>query len=133
MLVMAEREDPEVEIELWNDHVDDLLRIRLPADDWDGHNTKAPSKALVDSTLILAQMSQRNGVEPDCRIYATQAGTIKFQWQLEDTELGPVFCEIEVTGPFEGTYTKTLENGYSDSWDFFWTKEDLHATREGEK
>lgn len=122
-----EREDPEAEAAIWNNHIDDLLGIRLLTDNWDNAGAKAPSPTLVDSAIYLAQMCQRNAVEPDCRIYATLQGTVRFQWQLEDT-----FCEIEVIGPFEAVYTKINENGYSDSWSFTWTKDDVYATRQDE-
>jgi hypothetical protein len=123
----SERADPKVEFELWNDHIDDLLRIRLLNDSWDGHGSLSPVPALVDSAIYLAQMCQRNSTDPECRICSSSTGTIKFQWRLDD-----VFCEIEVIKPFEAIYSKILENGYSDAWEFSWTKDDVYAMRKGD-
>lgn len=90
----------------WSERIDELLEIRQLENDWDGLGAKAPSTALLDSALQLAEMlrSQAPGEEvptplgqAPSRIVPGRAGAVIFEWQVDDA------CwELEITAPHEG-------------------------------
>jgi hypothetical protein len=79
----------------WGQRIDELLDIRRMEDDWDGLGAPAPSTALVDSALSLAQILRQDRDPPPCRIVAGLTGTVLFEWQDADGR----YSELEVTAP----------------------------------
>lgn len=77
----------------WDRIVDDLLRIRMFDDDWDGEGSAAPNVATVDSATSLAQHLRHRLAQPD-RVNASVNGTVNFEWYRDDG-----FLEIEVSRP----------------------------------
>lgn len=80
----------------WTAVIDELLRIRTLADDWDGEGTEAPHPSLVDGAITLAQSLEARGLPPADRVLAGVNGTVYFEWH---TPLG--YQEIEVTSPLD--------------------------------
>ncbi len=78
----------------WSDRIDDLLRVRNLADDWDGDGAVAPEAAVVDGAITLAQYLAALGTPPADRVHAGVNGTVYFEWHGVEG-----YREIEVTHP----------------------------------
>ena len=89
----------------WSDRIDDLLRVRQLADDWDGDGAVAPGTTVVDGAITLAQYLAALGTPSADRVHAGVNGTVYFEWH---TPLG--YAEIEVTSPFDAEY-RWVEKG----------------------
>lgn len=76
----------------WKSAIDELLRIRLLSDDWDGEGSLAPEQEVVDSAIRMATDFDRNRMPPPDRVVVTVNGTIIFE-RIEDG----TFMEIEVS------------------------------------
>jgi hypothetical protein len=83
----------------WMQLIDELLRIRMLKDDWDGEGTEAPHPSLVVAAIKLAQNLAARGFPPADRVIASVNGTIYFEWH---TALG--YEEIEVISPLDAEY-----------------------------
>jgi len=83
----------------WSQVIDELLRMRLLKDDWDGEGALAPHPSLVDGAISLARDLQANGTPAADRVLASPNGTICFEWF---TPLG--YQEIEVISPVEAKF-----------------------------
>lgn len=83
----------------WTPLIDELLRIRILKDDWDGEGTEAPSPGLVHGAIRLAQQLEAAGYPPADRAIASVNGTIYFEWH---TPLG--YQEIEILSPLDAEY-----------------------------
>lgn len=79
----------------WCEAIETLLQLRLLEDDWDGLGAPAPSTALVDSALSLAQILRQQRFPPPCRVVAGLTGTVLFEWQ----SAGGGYFEVEMTQP----------------------------------
>lgn len=78
----------------WSQCRDELLAIRALDEDWDGQGAKAPSAALVDSAIQLAEILRQRGVDAPCRIVPGVNGTVIFEWQQDG-----IYREMEVIKP----------------------------------
>jgi hypothetical protein len=96
--------------ESWATRIDDLLRVRVLEDDWDGQGSPAPDPALVDGSIRLAVLLRDAGCTPPDFAIAGSGGTVLFEWH---TPLG--YLEIEVESPtvaesrFVATETETTQ------------------------
>ena len=86
---------------MWNDLVDDLLRLHELEDDWDGQGAEAPHPALIDGAIKLALYFEQKKTTPATRAIAGLRGTIYFEWQ---TPL--CYYEVEVLSPVEAEYRR---------------------------
>lgn len=97
----------------WDERTDDLLRIRMLKDDWDGLDAEAPDAALVDSAIDLFKMLRNEGrVLPPTRIVAGPTGTVVFEWQVEDT-----YLEAEIIRPFRAEWMLKQAGQPTVHWD----------------
>ncbi len=80
----------------WAQLIDELLRIRILEDDWDGEGTEAPHPSLVHGAIRLAQRLEASGYPPAERVIASVNATIYFEWHFP---FG--YLEIEVTSPLD--------------------------------
>lgn len=97
--------------DLWPKRLDELLRIRTLMDDWDGLGALAPSTALVDSAIILADQLLRAGIDPPSRVVAGVNGTVILEWQQDG-----VYTEIEVTEPYRAECVELAPGKSPVSW-----------------
>jgi len=86
--------DPEDQEQAWKRWIDELLRMRLLQEDWDGEGSIAPHPSLVDRAIRLARNLHALDVPPPDRIVPGPNGTIYFEWF---TPQG--YWEIEVLSP----------------------------------
>ncbi|UCC30925.1 MAG: hypothetical protein JSU86_01350 [Phycisphaerales bacterium] len=99
--------------ELWNERTDDLLRIRMLEDDWDGLGAQAPNAALVDSAIdLLKILRHEDRAYPPTRVVAGPTGTIVFEWQVEDT-----YLEAEIVRPFGAEWMLSQPGHPTVHWD----------------
>jgi hypothetical protein len=96
----------------WNERIDKLLEIRRLEDDWDGQGADAPSPALVDSAIVLAQILRQNGVETPCRVVAGVNGTVILEWQ----EGKDTYTEIEVVEPYKADGFRVAPGQEPEHW-----------------
>jgi len=89
----------------WDQLIDELLRIRLLKDDWDGEGSEAPHPALVHGAIKLAQALKAGRNTPANRVSVSVNGTVYFEWY---TPLG--YQEIEVTSPLDAE-SRWVEKG----------------------
>ena len=75
----------------WSDVTDDLLRLRLLEDDWDGQGADAPAPSVVDAALNVANDLRTAGMPPADRAVAGVNGTVFFEWHHPKQ-----YLEIEV-------------------------------------
>jgi hypothetical protein len=99
--------------ESWSERLDDLLDIRCLEDDWDGLGARAPSLALVDSAIQLAQELRQLGCISPSRIVPGVNGTVLFEWQADG-----VYWEIEVLRPYYAEAVKMTTGEPPEHWIF---------------
>ena len=87
----------------WRAAIDDLLKYRGYADDWDGGGAAAVPADLVDSAILLAQRLQRDGSPPPTCTIPGVNGTVAFEWVIPGGRV-----EIEVVEPFLAEVTEAL-------------------------
>jgi hypothetical protein len=80
----------------WNELIDELLRILMLDDNWDGEGSEAPDRALVSGAIKLAQNLKASKYTPADRVIASVNGTVYFEWH---TPHG--YQEIEVISPLD--------------------------------
>jgi len=78
----------------WDEVIDELLRIRILKDDWDGEGSPAPEPCIVDGAIAFAQYFVATGISPPHRAHAGVNGTIYFEWYLPQG-----YREVEVLAP----------------------------------
>lgn len=79
---------------MWNDLVDDLLRLHELEDDWDGQGAEAPHPAIIDGAIRLALDSKAESYPPAAWVIAGVNDTVYFEWYFPQG-----YQEIEVTSP----------------------------------
>lgn len=80
--------------EVWRPLIDELLRIRMFQDNWDGQDAVGPSNAIVDTAISLAMRFQRDEFPPADRVVAGPSGTVYFEWHSPR-----IYMEVEITSP----------------------------------
>ena len=81
---------------LWKDLVDDLLRIRMLNDDWDGQGAEAPHPDIIAGAITLTSYLKARNYPPADRVIAGVNGTVYFEWYSPEG-----YQEIEVTSPLD--------------------------------
>jgi hypothetical protein len=100
----------------WVHRIDDLLRIRMMEDDWDGAGAPAPAMALVHGALNLARILREARVEPPDRIVPGLTGTILFEWQNPKAS----YFELEVTHPRRAEWVSIGKDQPTEAGLFEW-------------
>lgn len=85
----------------WNDLIDALRAMRSLKDDWDGDGSVAPTSALIEGAIRLANGFKSDNHPPADRVLAGVNGTICFEWHKA---LG--YEEVEVVSPCEAEQRK---------------------------
>lgn len=89
--------------------IDELLRIRMLEDDWDGEGAEAPHPNLIHAAIKLAQDLAASGFPPAERVIASVNGTIYFEWH---TPLG--YEEIEILSPLDAE-SRWVPKGFNET------------------
>ncbi len=85
----------------WSAIIREVVGFHDLADDWDGLGAKAPSAALVDSALLLADLLRQGGMKAPGRVVPGLEGEVIFEWQRKG-----VYLEVEVCKPSYAEYVK---------------------------
>lgn len=85
----------------WNAIIEKVLDLRNLEDDWDGLGAKAPSAALLDSALQLAELFRQGGMKSPSGVVPGLDGEVIFDWQSKE-----VYQEVEVCKPSYAEYMK---------------------------
>ncbi len=99
----------------WERQILELSAFDVLGDDWDGQGAEAPSDALVNSAVHLAEMLRENGVDAPACVVPGVNGTVVLEWQ----EPGGVYFEIEVTAPGKAEAMLIRPGMLADSWSHF--------------
>jgi hypothetical protein len=78
----------------WEFVLNELARLRTLPNDWDGEGSPAPLPELVSAAARLARDMQARRHTPPGRVFASQDGTVYFEWY---TPLG--YQEVEIRSP----------------------------------
>jgi hypothetical protein len=95
----------------WQAIINEVLELRNLGDDWDGLGAKAPSTALIESAVELAQTLQNYGFRLPCRAVPGPDGEILLEWQ----ERG-IYLEAEVCKPHTAEWMLVLADGTANHW-----------------
>lgn len=110
----------------WAMRIEDLLRIRLLRDNWDGEDAPAPAPEVIDSVLELFPLLRTQAeLPPPNRIVPSREGGIVIEWQFDPDH----YLEAECSEPYRAEWMLEIPDAPTAHWPQNWGPLDESSLR----